>query len=130
MMLIPKHRKIKILRRAIDILTTRKKWGKHEFAKDAKGNAVSPWSKQAVCLCALGALSVAADPRNKAKLRLIDDGAADPVLPVVEAITRDVESSNTFSFQWLTTWNDDEKRDKRQVIRALEKAIQYIQDQP
>lgn len=117
-----KQRKIKILRKAITILTEQKKWGRGFFAKTINGDETSPWSKEAVCLCALGALSVAADPNNKHKVKL-DYGH---VLPVVNEVTQDVQS--VLDVIDLAVWNDNKKRDKRQVIRAFEKTIQYIQE--
>lgn len=116
-------RKIDVLNKAIDVLTTQKKWGRGFYGKTAKQEDILPWDKNAVCVCAVGALLIANDPKNKGKN---EPNAALP--PLVKEISDDMESAiDVYS---IFVWNDQENRDKRQVIRAFEKTIQYIQDQP
>lgn len=54
---------LNILERAASIITDPKKWGRHHVAADIFGRPISPYDKDAVCWCAIGAL-------NRARLDL------------------------------------------------------------
>jgi hypothetical protein len=79
-------------------------WTKGEYARDKKGNRVSPSSRKAACWCARGAILRAAAGNIPAGFR-----AHDRLWAVIRGS--------------ITRWNDAPERTHAEVLAAFDRAI-------
>lgn len=53
-MIVTTKDKLEVLRRMQQVFTHRSNWTQHAFARDARGNPISPVDEKAVCWCLRG----------------------------------------------------------------------------
>lgn len=118
MMAVTTRKKINVLRNAIAVLKENK-WNRTHSAEDVNGCIVLPTSSHAASFCAIGAvLRVTASQTKKSKEEHI-------------TIIREVNASvcEATGISELSEFNDFVARDKRHVIRVLEKTVKYLEAQ-
>ncbi len=97
-----------ILRKAKALIDAPEKWTKGAFCRSAAGKAVSTFSRDAVCFCAVGAIA-----------RLEVTG----VITDVRASRAEEALRDAIHATAVSHWNDAPERTHAEVMAAFDKAI-------
>lgn len=116
MMAVTTRKKINVLRKAVTILKENK-WIRFNAAFDKDNGIVSALSSKAVCFCAYGALQHAQKDDKVSPFKTVS---------VADQLLREVFTHTNVH---LVSFNDHHARNKRDVIRVLEKTVKALEAQ-
>jgi hypothetical protein len=100
---------------AVTSLLTKSKWGRNVYARNAKGEEVAATSKTACCFCTVGAIYHVAGKNEKLASQM------------EEALYQQIVVKEHNVTVGVLTYNDFVARDKREIIRMINRAIKNVE---
>jgi hypothetical protein len=98
--------RIETLRRARELIAPEGAWTQGQNARNAAGLTVDPLGRDAVCWCSYGAI-----------LRSVTSAADFDGAHAMEALRTVIDA------RFVIDWNDDQDREKAEVLAAFDAAI-------
>lgn len=120
---VTRHDQIEALVEAKRLISSKESWTQGEFARDSDGQVCSPYSKDAVCWCAQGAINAACEKVFNGKMELSS---------LYHAMARNnlghVVNQTNSGWVYLDEYNDDPETTHGDVIKAFSEAIEFVKD--